>query len=133
MDHKSIRRLGTSLLCCASLGAAGIAHARSVQVDGIVVLEDGSPIAGGTIVVREIVNRKSARGMPYVHPVSVVPTNRDGKFQFKLEDVQGSIDVELVPDHCDWTVAVTEIKLQELLSKDHFDVRLEPKRETCKR
>ena len=133
MAHKSIRPWDTSTRTVLFALAIASSPVNAFELSGSATLDDGSPVIDGTIIIREVTYRISLDGMPNVQPVAVTTTGRDGTFHISLPGPKGALEVQLVQDHCDWTVAVASITKEEVHRTNGAKVTLTPRTVSCKK
>ena len=119
----------TSRTCLILALIAPGCYARSITVDGTVLLEDGQPVKSGHVVVTEYTGPEGR--MPNARRLATLTTDGDGKFHTELSDVRGAIDVGLERDRCSWTWASKIISWKDLKTKDHFEITLNTKHDHC--
>ena len=102
-----------------------------VKLSGYVRFEDGQAVQGGTVIVRELTGPVGK--MPDVRYVAVRSTDSSGYFYVDIEDIQGSLHVELVPDRCDWLSDYVTISIESLQKSASSSIGLTPQRENCQR
>src|SRR5947209_17307399 len=113
MDSRSMPHWVTSVALVLLMLFTTCCSARSISIEGTAkFLEDGQQIKSGTVILYEYLGGGPGR-MPDVRPLTVLVTDRDGKFHTELADVHGPLDVHLVRDHCDWTAASTMVSAND--------------------
>ena len=106
-------------------------HARSITVGGKVLLEDGQPVSGGTVVLTEYTG--PAGRMPDARRLAAVKTDADGSFHATPIDVRGSVDVGLERKRCEWSWASQILSWKDVKASDHFAITLNTRHDACER
>lgn len=106
-------RIPGVLLCATLAVAASISScAASVpaKVEGVAVISDGTPVAGGTIIVRRVHGFLWGR----VSALGSTDTDADGRFDFLVPAGPGTVDFELERRRCHWSVGVAQVEASKL-------------------
>ena len=90
---------------------------------------DGTPVAGGTVLIYEYAAR--AFSEPDVRILAVVATDRDGIFHATLEAEGRTLDLRLIRDRCEWKEESVQLTAEEYRGRRVVNVELNPVADNC--
>src|SRR5688572_14187665 len=102
-DPRTLREASRVMLAFALVAALAACDKRPLVISGIAKMEDGTPVAAGTVVF--VVTHARPLGLPPAVETITARTDLRGRFERSFEVRDAEIDVALAPRACLWAPA----------------------------